>query len=85
LSEEELWLCRERNSDILLPRSKLAAIVDTILGRGLVAADSDASSEEAAAATIEGAEAREDAMGRAEGKGVGGTAGSRGALLMGNG
>jgi hypothetical protein len=85
LSEEELWLSRVRNSEILLGRSRLAAIVDTMLGSGLVAADSDASSEEAAAVTIEGAEAKEDAMGRAEGKGVGGTAGSRGALLMGKG
>jgi len=68
-----------------LGRSKLAAIVDTMLGRGLVAADSDASSEEAAAVMIEGAEAKDDAIGRAEGKGVGGTAGSRGALLIGNG
>jgi type IV secretory pathway TrbL component len=68
-----------------LGRSRLAAIVDTILGRGLVAADSDASSEEAAAVKIEGADAREDAIGRAEGNGVGGTAGSRGALLIGNG
>jgi type IV secretory pathway TrbL component len=68
-----------------LGRSRLAAIVDTMLGSGLVAADSDASSEEAAAVTIEGAEAKEDAIGRAEGKGVGGTAGSRGALLRGKG
>lgn len=50
-----------------------------------MAADSDASSEEAAAVKIEGADAREDAIGRAEGNGVGGTAGSRGALLIGNG
>ncbi len=50
-----------------------------------MAADSDASSEEAAAVKMDGADAREDAIGKAEGKGVGGTAGSRGALLIGNG
>ena len=85
MREDELWLCNERSSEVLFVRSGLVAIVDTILGSRLVAADSDASSEEAAAVIIDGAEARDEAMGRAEGKGVGGTAGSRGALLMGNG
>jgi len=80
-----LLLSRARSSDILFGRSRLAAIVDTILGRGLVAADSVASSEEAAAVKIDGADASDDAIGNAEGKGVGGTAGSRGALLIGNG
>lgn len=74
-----------RNSEILLGRSRLAAIVDTMLGSGLVAAASDASSEDAAAVIMDGADARDEAIGRAEGKGVGGTAGSRGALLIGNG
>jgi hypothetical protein len=53
--------------------------------RGLAMLCSLDSSLATAAVTSDGADAIDDAIGNAEGRGVGGTVGSRGALLIGNG
>jgi hypothetical protein len=77
-----------RRSDKLLftGRSGLAAIDETRLGKGFEGASpSELSSEVTAADTIEGADPSEEAIDSTDGKGVGGSVGSRGALLIGNG